>query len=367
MNIAIDITPIHNEHSARGVGSYTRLLISALQKYEDKHSYLFFTRGEKVPSNVLKNKIVLGEPENVDLVHYPYFDPFFTTLPLRKPLPTIVTVHDLIPLVFPDKFPRGMRGELTWQIQKFSLRLAHTIITDSEASKKDVVRMAGIPSEKINVVHLAPAPIFKPVADTVLLTSVKAKYALPDRFILYVGDVNWNKNISGMLRAFRELRTQNAKLNNTKLILVGKAFGDDRLPEMQEINRLIQSLHLTREVKKLGFVPDKDLPVLYSLASVYVAPSFYEGFGLPVLEAMACGCPVVTGEGSSLREIAGPAVLADPANPESISRGIRRVLHLSTVQYAKLSESGIAWAKKFTWREVARQTVAIYEKALERN
>lgn len=344
MHIAIDTTPLSNAHSVRGIGSYTKSLIEALQKYERKHSYSFFTRGQKVS-------------DSADLVHYPYFDPFFLTLPLLKPKPIVVTVHDLIPLVFPDKFPSGIKGFLKWQLQKFSLQSAKRIIAVSEQSKMDIHRFGRLPNDRIDVILSAPAPIFEVTPNKKKLEKIKKKYKLPDRFVLYVGDVNWNKNIGGMLKAF-------GKLKNIKLILVGKAFGQNNLVEVKEINNIIHSLKITKDVRRLGFVPDVELVGIYNLATVYVQPSFYEGFGLPILEAMACGCPVVCSYASSLKEIGGPAISVDPNDFHSIASGIDRVLNLTDDERITLQRDGLTWAKKFSWKAVADQTVASYEKAL---
>ncbi len=328
MNIAIDITPLKTEHGRRGVGVYTRNLICALKQYEKKHSYSFFTRGQRIP-------------KDADIVHYSYFDPFFLTLPLVKPKPTIVTVHDLIPLVFPDKFPSGLRGTLKWQMQKRSLLGARRIITDSQNSKKDIGRITGFDKTRVDVVYLAPDPIFKPLGN---------KKSTPT-YILYVGDVNWNKNVPGLLHAF-------AKIPNYELKLVGGAFTDAALSETKEINRLIHELDLEKRVTKVGHVTNEELVGLYNGAAVLVQPSFYEGFGLPVLEAMACGCPVVSTDNSSLSEIAGPAV-AVTTDPESIAEGIQTAIK----ERQMLVRKGSEWVQKFTWKKVAAETVKTYEKA----
>lgn len=343
MHIALDITPLESGHKDRGTGSYTYLLIEALQKYEKGHSYSFFTRKQKVPNSA-------------DLVHYPYFDPFFLTLPLLKPKPVVVTVHDLIPLVYPSHFPRGIRGDLKWRIQKASLRSVRRVITDSFASRRDIRAIAGLAETFIDVVHLAPAETFHPITDRNMRSSVQKKYSLPDRFILYVGDVNWNKNVTGLVRA---------KPKGTVLILVGKAFRQEGLPEVREINALIHALHFEGEVIRPGFVADEDLAVLYSLASVYIQPSFAEGFGLPVLEAFVCGCPVVCARGSSLDEIAGPSIRVNASDISSIMDGILHAEKLSTSERTELIQKGYAWVKRFSWKKVASKTVEVYEKALE--
>ncbi len=352
MHIAIDITPLETEHAGRGVGIYTQLLIDALQKYEKQHTYHLFTRGQKIS-------------KDADIVHYPYFDPFFLTLPLNNPKPTVVTVHDLIPLVFPDKFPAGLRGNLKWHIQKMSLKGASRIIADSKSSKKDIVSIAGIDTERVDVVYLAPSDMFKPIKDKIYLHKVRRRYHLPEHFILYVGDVNWNKNILGMLEAYHSVKRSRLAGSSVKLVLVGKAFLDASLQETQQINSFIDALGLNKEMVRIGGVAIEDLVAIYNLASVYVQPSLYEGFGLPVFEAMASGCPVVASDTSSLTEIAGPAIHIDPQSVDSISKGLSQALALSEKDRENLIHAQLQWAEKFSWRTVARDTIKVYKKAIE--
>lgn len=352
MHIAVDISPLSTGHGVRGVGAYTKWLVEALQRYESKHLYSFFVRGQELP-------------QKVDLVHYPYFDPYFLTLPLRKPLPAVVTVHDLTPLVFPEHFAAGIRGRLKWYIQRWSLKGITRAIADSENSKRDVLRFTKVPACRIDVVHLAPSEGFIRSRDTVLLSGMKKKHNLPARFILYVGDVNWNKNVIGLIEAFINIKYTNQKSKSEKLnlVLVGKAFENADFPEVRVIRSKIETAGLNREVRFLGYVPDEELPALYSLAATAVQPSYYEGFGLPVLEAMACGCPVVVARGSSLDEIAGPAIRVGH-EPEAITEGITRALEMSQDERHRLIEAQFAWVQRFSWQKVARDTVASYEKAL---
>jgi glycosyltransferase involved in cell wall biosynthesis len=346
MKIAIDITPLESAHRARGVGVYTKNLIDALEKYGKRHTYLYFTGKQLVP-------------QDADIVHYPYFDPFFLTLPLTKRNPTMVTVHDLIPLVFPYKFPAGVRGAIKWQVQKLSLRGASRIIADSLSSKNDIARIVGVKKEIIDTVYLAPDPVYHPVTNQSILDGVRKKYSLSKQYILFVGDVNWNKNVTGLLRAFAMLR-ERKELMQFKLVLVGRAFQDDSLSETQEINQLILEKDLEHVVICPGNVPIEDLAGFYSAASVYVQPSHYEGFGLPVLEAMGCGCPVVCANTSSLQEIAGPALQVSP-KPEDILTGITKMI---TVDRQGQTERQFEWVKQFTWKRVAGETTAAYERVL---
>lgn len=349
MHIAIDVTPLGNANSGRGVGSYTKLLVSALQKYERSHTYSLITRKQKVP-------------DNVDIIHYPYFDPFFLTLPLLQTKPRVVTVHDLVPIHFPDKFPRGLRGELKWQIQRRALHTSRRVITDSYASKEDIEQYAGIPSLNIEVIHLAAPEQYARVQDKTVLQKVASKYNLPKQFLVYVGDVNWNKNIMGLLKAFQMFSRKNYDCH---LVLVGKSFQDADLPEALEVRRFVQGAHLGNRVHLIGFVEQADLPDLYTLAAACVLPSFYEGFGLPVLEAMACGCPVVAARGSSLDEIAGPAIRVNPYSVDDLAGGMIEIVHLNSVKRQELLKQSIDWSARFSWHKVARETVLAYKKALE--
>ena len=358
MHIAIDITPLESGHKDRGVGTYTKLLIEALQKYESNHSYYFFTRGQKIPNAV-------------ELIHYPYFDPFFVTLPFVYSKLTVITVHDLTPLVFPQHFPAGIRGALKWHYQRARLTCARRVITDSFSSKRDIEHIAGFPEAQIDVVPLAASPKFGQVKDKAELARVKKQYHLPESFVLYVGDVNWNKNIMGMLEAFQKVKSQKSKVKSgnqeikqdVKLVLVGKAF-IDRLSEADAIQASINRLGIRDKVMTPGFVPFEDLPALYSLASVYIQPSHYEGFGLPVLEAMACGTPVVSSRAASLAEIAGPAIAVDPSDPQDIARGLLKALTMTPVKRKALIAAQTKWVQQFSWERVAHQTIESYEKAI---
>jgi glycosyltransferase involved in cell wall biosynthesis len=187
------------------------------------------------------------------------------------------------------------------------------------------------------------------------LNNVRRKYSLPESFVLYVGDINYNKNILGLIKAFSGLE------GNASLVLVGKAFWEKDLPETQAIIQLIKSLKLEKKVLRLGFLPAQDLVAIYNLASVYCQPSFYEGFGLPVLEAMACGCPVVAAKNSSLSEICGQAaILVDPENINDMIKGLKKAF----LEKKSLKEKGLTQAKKFSWEKTARQTYEVYQKVV---
>ncbi len=348
MKIAIDISPLTSGHKVRGVGFYLENLKNSLLKYFPDNDYVFFAAGEKIPSKL-------------NIVHFPYFEPFFLALPLYKKYRTVVTVHDLTPIVFPDSFPAGIKGKIKWQMQRFALRQTRRIITDSQNSKKDIVKYVGINPEKIDVVYLAAGDEFKALdLNEKEAGKLRKKYNLPPKFVLYVGDVTWNKNLPRLLDAMQ--------LVDVPLVMIGKNLVnndyDKANPWNHDLNRVNELLINNKNVVRLGFVETKDLVGIYNLASVFVMPSLYEGFGLPILEAMACGCPVVTTHEGSLREVAGDAALIiDGYDFNSIASGVKKVIGDKALQQ-KLIEAGFENTKKYSWRKTAQQTLASYRKAI---
>lgn len=349
MKIAIDTSPLKKDHflqhRVRGTGIYIENLIASLKKYYPKHEYIFFTQGDTVS-------------KDVDIVHRPYFEPFFITMPFFKRHKTIVTIHDLIPLVFPQYFPSGVRGKIKWEIQKVLLRQADAIITDSMCSKKDIVKHTGIAEEKIHIVYLAATDEFRVMKSTSLLGRMRIKYNLPHKFALYVGDVTWNKNLPRLLEAVTKI--------DVPLVMVGKALinknFDRKNPWNQDLVNVQELAHDDKRIIRLGFVPTDELVILYNLATIFVMPSLYEGFGLPILEAMSCGCPVVTTRRGSIPEIAGEAVMYSEADSsDDIARSIYAVFQNEKVQ-RDLSKRGPMQAQKFTWRKTVEGTMRVYEK-----
>lgn len=344
MKIVFDKTVIESEHRFRGIGSYARNLMTTLKTIDRKNKYLWSRQPYL---------------EEVDIVHFPYFDFFFPTLPFIKPIKTVVTIHDLIPLVFPFYYLSGIKGKINFWRQWLSLRNVKAVIADSENSKKDIVRFLHISAAKIFVVYLAPGEKFRIMEPGKSLEGLRKRYRLPQIFVLYVGDVNYNKNLLGLLRGFKEAR---AKVNNLGLVLVGRAFENKNLKEVAEIDRLIEKLGIGGEVRKLGYIPEEELVGIYNLASVYCQPSFYEGFGLPPLEAMACGTPVVAGNRPGLKEVCQKvAVMVDPERPEDIARGIWLAISDQELR-EKLVSDGLKRVDDFSWEKAGRETLAVYEK-----
>lgn len=326
-------TPLSSGHAVRGIGFYTRRLLAAMNIQCSKFNIQLIE---------IKNLLDL-ESWTLDLIHYPFFDLFFHTLPIFRPAKTVVTIHDVIPLEFPDHYPPGWRGWFNLQLQKLALSGVERVITDSRASQKAIARHLRYPVNKTSVIYLAADAKFRPLRDEKVLGRVQKKYQLPSRFVLYVGDVNWNKNIPGLVAACR--------LAKLPLVIVGKnAAGIEKMNLNHAELRHLQGLDWSG-VKRLGWVDDEDLVAIFNLASVYCKPSFAEGFGLAVLEAMACGTAVAVSRTHSLPEIAGDAAFYfDPYNMADMARAILE---------AK-ADGVAAQAQKFSWEKTARQTLEIY-------
>lgn len=355
MKIAINNLPLKTAHRTRGIGYYTAHLIDVLRKESDIRVQEF---------------IKLSDVKDVDVIHYPWFDLFFHTLPIRKKIPTVVTVHDVIPLIFPKNYPIGFKGKINLILQKMALSSCKFVITDSKVSKEDIIKGLKIEDKKIIVIPLAFDENFKVLDNDTKLLHIKRKYHLPDRFLLYVGDANWTKNLPFLIDGFRQL-IKSAGFEDIKLVLVGGVFLKDveniDHPELQSlklVNKLIKQYGLETHVIRPGQLNDDELVAFYNLATVYIQPSIYEGFGLPVLEAFACGTPVVSSNKGSLTEIGGQAAIYfDPTDIKQFVAIVSGLVEDKSLQN-KLSQLGLQQAAKFSWQRVAAETKAVYKKAL---
>lgn len=332
-------------HRVRGTGFYIRNLENSLQKFDKNNSYFSCT----------SNSI----PRGVDIIHYPYFEPFFLTLPLFEKRKIVVTVHDLIPLVFPKNFPKGLKGKLRWEIQKILLKKTNAVITDSRNSKNDIIKYTGLKGEKIHSIYLAAGDQFGKMSSEKVKQTIN-KFNLPERFILYVGDVTWNKNLPTLIEA--------VNLSNLPLVMVGKALVDENFdrknPWNKDLARVIDLAKNNDRIKRIGFVSDSDLVSLYNAATVFAMPSIYEGFGLPILEAMSSGSPVVTSRGGSIPEIAGDAAFyVNPNDPNNMAEGLKKVFQNEKIR-SELRKKGFDQVKKFSWEKTARQTIEVYKSIL---
>jgi glycosyltransferase involved in cell wall biosynthesis len=285
--------------------------------------------------------------EGIDLLHNMAF-----VGPLASTCPFVVTVHDLSFLFYPHSF-RSLRRIYLRVFARMSVRRARRVIAVSESTKRDLVEIYGISPAKIDVIHNGVDASFQPLpADQV--DAFRLQRGLPDRFVLFVGTLEPRKNIARLIEAYARLPQERPPL----VLVGGKGWFYD------EIFGRVEALELTDEVHFVGFVPAEDLPLWYNAAELFVYPSMYEGFGLPPLEAMACGTAVITSTASSLPEVVGKAgQLADPTDTDALATAMEQVLGNRDLQ-EQMQAAGLVQAAGFSWEKAARQTVDSYRRAL---
>jgi glycosyltransferase involved in cell wall biosynthesis len=280
-----------------------------------------------------------------------FHDLGFGTSVLRV-CPKVITIADMTIFRMPHVFERPRR--LFFQtILPVMLRAADVVVAISESAKRDILEIVGIPEKKIKVIYLGRDERFRPVQDERRLAEVRARYGLDRKVILFVGIIQARrKNVVGLVEAYARL----ADLRKQYCLVI--AGGDPAA--CPELDPILARDGLAEDVFCLGFVPDEDLPALYSLADLFVYPSFYEGFGLTVLEAMSCGVPVVASNAASIPEVVGDAgILVDPARTDEISHAIQRVLSDSALR-ADLAQASLRRAECFSWTRTARETLEVY-------
>jgi glycosyltransferase involved in cell wall biosynthesis len=297
-----------------------------------------------------------GAREHIDLLHCPYW-----SNPLWSPWPTVVTVHDVIQFVLPEYAWRKI-SRVYFGLVSRAARRAEAIITVSERSKEDIVNLLAVPPERIHVIGNAVDDSFYPVRDAWLLGAVRERYGIGSRFILYFGGFDLRKNVPRLIEAYARLPEHVRR--EYQLVIAGRYqhLGHPLFPDPRAT---VQRLGLEGNVIFTGQIREQDKAPLYSAATVFAFPSLYEGFGIPVLEAMACGTPVVTSNRSALPEVAGDAgLLVDPYDTEAISAGLADLVEQQTLRDEQ-ARRGLDRARKFTWRQVAEQTVRVYRQVVD--
>lgn len=289
----------------------------------------------------------------LDLLHAPYYFTAYRGLPC----PLVLSLHDLIPLVYPSSMPSPLHRLAYRTAARLAVGSATRIIACSQATRSDLVRAFGTPAERIAVIHDAAAPLFSPAPPEVVRRT-RELYRVPPRYVLHVGVNKPHKNLSVLLEAYHSYAVRTPVESRAALVLVG-----EHDPRYVSPRRWAAQLGLSRSVLALGTVPDDDLRALYSGATCFAFPSLYEGFGLPVLEAMACGAPVVCSSASSLPEVAGDAaILLPPGNAAAWTQSIGRLLEDETLQ-GSLRARGLTQAGRFSWAITAQETLAVYRAA----
>lgn len=290
----------------------------------------------------------------IDLFH----SPDFVLPPVRGRIPTLLTVHDLSFIQYPETFPAALVNYLNNVVPASVTRASH-ILADSASTMRDLQSMWGVAAEKITVLYSGVNERFRPVTDEATTRQLRERYGLGERpFVLAVGTVQPRKNYELLVRAFRPVAEQ---LPHSLVIAGGRGWLGEGLPATIERQGLGERVHL------IGFVDDADLPALYSAAELLAFPSLYEGFGLPLLEAMACGTPVVSSNASSLPEVTadGSAVLLSPHDEAAWSATLLNVL-TDEIARGRLIEAGFARAQRFSWEAAARQLAELYGHLLHR-
>jgi glycosyltransferase involved in cell wall biosynthesis len=366
MKIAFDLRRIGNP----GIGRYMKCLAESITAQAPEQEYLLILppHGEHLVHAPNAQKLCTGlkyysvreqfelprilSRHKVDLLHSPHF-----LLPLVRPCPAVATIHDVIYMACPEDLP-SLAGRLYYRAMMTACsRMATRLITDSNHSKDEIVRYLKADVAKIEVIYPAVDPFFQSGADPAEVASVRSRFGIDRDYILYVGIYKPRKNHARLLKAFQLLLKTGAR---SRLVIAGP-MGEGK-PILQ---RLATELGIAEHVVFTGFVNDADLRALYSGARVCVCPSLYEGFGFTVLEAMACGTPVVCSSATSLPEVAGKAALYfNPYKPEEMAVQLGLAFSSDSMRSALIAD-GSRNLLRFNWTETARQTLTVYHQALQ--
>lgn len=372
IGINAQLLALNRSYRHAGASRYIYHLIENLQAVDQRNHYTVFTGSQRAreafpqtfnfdfaltalptirpPVRIAWEQFLqpveLGR-RRIDMLHST-----LNVLPLACPCARVVTIHDVAFLLHPQRFKASKRTYLR-NLTRLSVRQANAVIVDAASTKADLVNILGAREEKIVVVPLAPDDDFRPLTSKEALRPFREKYGLPERIILYVGTIEPRKNLLYLIQAYAAIKDRvEAKL----VIAGGKGWF------YAEVFKLVQDLKLEQDVIFPGYVPDEELPLWYNAATVFVYPSLYEGFGLPPLEAMACGVPVITSNTSSLPEVVGSAgITIDPTDVEQLSVAMAQVLENEELR-SSLRQRGLEQAATFSWEKTARRTLEVYRR-----
>jgi glycosyltransferase involved in cell wall biosynthesis len=358
-----------------GVGTYTANLLQELLRIDsalrillvadqampasaglDPKRVRVLTSASRARNNFLWSNFALTRAlrkQRPELFHSPGY-----TVPLWPPRPALVTLHDISYAAHPEWYPYPLNAaRKLWY--RASAQRVDAILTDSEFSRREILRVYGVNPARVFRVHLGvSATTFRRTEDPDRLSDFRGRYRLPGRFILHVGDIHPRRNLDRAVAAFRQVRSSDPQSRELQFVLVGR-----KLLSSDSLEAALQN-ESDSGVRSLGYVEEGDLPLFYSDAAALLFPSLYEGFGLSVLEAMACGCPVIVARGTACEEIAGTAAIAiDPQDVTAMAEAVRAILTNQEVA-ARYSRAGLARAESFSWRRTAEETLAVYRKVL---
>jgi len=382
----IGINALFLKFPASGSGQYLTHLLNALVEMDQRNEYVllgpqpvpqdnriptsFLHQEARVPAFARRNENIgklvweqltgpaAARKARVDILHVPYFAP-----PLLPRTPTVVTIHDVIPLRLP-LYRTGARLEAYMHLVARAARKATLIITVSQHARQDMIDVLKLPPERVLVIYEAAGDEYRPITDPSVLAAVRARYGLGECYVLCLSGLDQRKNIPQLVRAFAQLYHQSGD-PNLQLFISGNP-DKQRGPLFPDPRPVASELGLTNQIV-YRFVKEEDKPALYSAASVYVFPSLYEGFGLPPLEAMSCGAPVICSNRTSLPEVVGDAAISlDPNDTEALAEAMHSVLTNKTLE-ADLRARSQQRAAQFSWRKTASETIAAYEEAFVRS
>lgn len=367
MRIAIEARPIKWSYGT-GIGNYTYCLIKKLNELDSKNKYFFlWTEGDpsnsipftmkysyySLPKDDLREELEIPywlTKEKVDLFHLPQNG--FRT-PDLKICKLVVTVHDLIPYFLPEMVRPSFLKRFIQEMPLIVERADH-IITVSETSKQDIMKVFQIPAVKISVIPSAPAAPYRPLPHEETKKILLSRFHLKKPYILYVGGLNPRKNVMELIYAYAKVCRDLPE--GRQLVILGPEGN-----HLDKLKLLVEALNLKDDVLFPGFVRSEDLPLFYNGADLFVYPSLYEGFGLPPIEAMACGTPVITSNVSSLPEVVGDAALLfNPYDTLQLANTIFSVLSNQEL-HSSLIYKGLQRAKKYVWEQIALQVLKVYE------
>jgi len=368
LRIAIDARKLRDY----GIGTYVRNLLRHLSRIDSETEYVLFCRAEDCGAveELGENFRAVAEParpysaseqlripmdlrrEGIDLFHAPHY-----VLPPLTPCKSVVTIHDCIHLRFPQYLPNRLAYAYARSSLWFATHRSNRVLTVSEASKRDILRYFRVPERKIDVIYNAIDERFGEPPAPEEIERVRDRYQLNAPYVLYAGNIKPHKNLERLIEAFHMVRR--GDLEHVKMLIIG-----DEISKYATLRRAVHKYKLHKHVRFFGFVPDKTLAVLYRLARAFVFPSLYEGFGLPPLEAMASGTPVITSNLSSLPEVVGDAaLLIDPYDADAIADAMRRVLLDSDLR-DDLRQRGLRRVAEFSWDRSVRRVREIYGEVL---
>ncbi len=361
MRIAIN-AKVLSEREIKGIGVYTYNLLKAISEIDKKNQYVIYSNQpivHKINDSNFQERILkfpnklwwyLRLPLEFINNKYDLLFVYKEMVPLIKRSKTVVVCHDLGPVS--NIYDRVH----FWIAINYAFKAADKIIAVSKATKEDIIEKCEIDPAKITVTHLGyDEMLYKPCVDENLIRKVKERYGIRGNYIINTSSILWwRKNVSRLINAFHTLKAEG--IINHQLVITG-----ERGEAYKEIIRLIYSLGLEGDVIFLGYIPIEDMPILLSGADVLVFPSLYEGFGLPLLEAMACGCSVVTSNLSAMPEVVGDAgILVDPYNTEEIVGAIEKIVTDPELRN-RMCKKGLERARGFSWKKTATETLKVFE------